>query len=50
VNFRSNPPALGYLISSAVNLGVAYGILAFEHEPEWLPVGFDPETILGRSE
>jgi hypothetical protein len=24
---------------------ITYGVLPFEHEPEWLPGGFDPKTI-----
>ena len=50
VNFQENPAPLSYLVSAADSLGVHYGILPFEHAPEWLPVGFDPKTILGQNE
>jgi len=50
VEFQENPAPLSYLVSAADALKVHYGILPFEHELQWLPVGFDPKTILGRSE
>lgn len=50
VNLQENPAPLAYFVSAADALGVPYGILPFERAPEWLPVGFDPNTILGRSE
>ncbi|MGO9619817.1 MAG: hypothetical protein ACLPT6_00235 [Desulfobaccales bacterium] len=50
VNFQENPAPLSYLVSAADAVGVLYGILPFEHAPEWLPGGFDPNTIRGRSE
>ncbi len=50
VNLKENPAPLAYLVSAADALGVPYGILPFEHAPEWLPVGFDPKTMRGRSE
>ncbi|MGO9176111.1 MAG: hypothetical protein ACLQED_08220 [Desulfobaccales bacterium] len=49
VDFQENPAPLSYLVSAADAHGVHYGILPFEHELQWLPVGFDPKTILGRS-
>jgi len=49
VNFQENPAPLSYLVAAADDLGVHYGILPFEHAPEWLPAGFDPKTIRGRS-
>lgn len=37
--------ALGTLIYRADAKGVSYGILPFEHAPEWLPGGFDPKSM-----
>jgi len=50
VNLQENPAPLAHLVSAADALGVAYGILPFQHAPEWLPVDFDPKTIRVRSE
>jgi hypothetical protein len=50
VNLQENPAPLGHLVSPADVLGVPYGILPFEHAPEWLPGEFDPSTILVQSE
>jgi hypothetical protein len=49
LDVRVSPASLGWLISTAERFGVSYGILQFEHEPQWLPGGFDPKTILGQS-
>lgn len=40
--------ALGILIAAADRSGIVYGILPFEHAPEWLPGVFDPKTIAVR--
>jgi hypothetical protein len=50
VNLQENPAPLAYLVSAADAIGVAYGILPFQDKPEWLPAGFDPNTIQGQSE
>ena len=44
VNLQASVAPFGWLVASADIHGVSYGILPFEHEPEWLPVGFDPST------
>jgi hypothetical protein len=45
VNFQASPSALCWLVTSAERHGIAYGIVPFADEPQWLPVGFDPMTI-----
>lgn len=45
VNLIESPGPLGYLISFAHETKVAYGLLPFEREPQWLPSGFDPKPI-----
>ena len=50
VNLQENPAPLAYFVSAADALGVPYGILPFEHAPQWLPVDFDPNTIRVRSD
>ncbi len=35
----------GCLVREAEDLSISYGILPLEHEPQWLPAGFDPKTI-----
>ncbi len=50
VNLQENPAPFAYLVSAADALGVPYGILPFEHAPQWLPAGFDPKTIWVQSE
>ena len=42
-------PALGDLISRCTQFGIAYRILPFDGEPQWLPAGFGPNTIPARS-
>jgi hypothetical protein len=49
LNFQESPEPLGLLIAAAAALGFSYGILPFEHAPQWLPVGFDPNTIMAGS-
>lgn len=49
INMQENPALLAYLVYAADFLKVPYGILPFGHEPEWLPVGFDPKTIQAQS-
>jgi hypothetical protein len=50
VNLRENVTVLGYLIAYAEERQIPYGILPFEHEPQWLPAGLNPSTTLVRSE
>ena len=50
VNFQESPVSLSRFVCAADVHGVLYGILPFEHAPEWLPVGLDSNTILVRSE
>jgi hypothetical protein len=45
VNFQAAPSALSWLVTTAERLDIPYGILPFDAEPQWLPVGFDPSTI-----
>lgn len=50
VNFQESPVSLSWFVCAADDHEVPYGILPFEHAPEWLPAGFDSSTILARSE
>lgn len=50
VNFQNSPAALSWLVSFAERHGFHYGILQLDAEPQWLPAGFDPTSILGRDE
>jgi hypothetical protein len=50
VNFQAHPVALATLVKGAVAHGLTYGILQLDAEPQWLPAGIDPKTILDRSE
>lgn len=36
--------ALAWLVATADRLGLPYGILRLESEPQWLPADFDPNT------
>jgi hypothetical protein len=45
INVQASVAPLGWLVANAEQLKVSYGILPFEHEPQWLPGGFDPSTI-----
>jgi hypothetical protein len=47
---RETPAPLGWLVSYAELHKIRYGILPFEREPEWLPAGFDPKTILAQND
>jgi hypothetical protein len=49
LDLHKNTAALGWLIACAEKLGISQGLLAFEHEPQWLPAGFDPKPIQDRS-
>src|ERR1700681_4471709 len=40
VNFHKSPSALSWLVTSAERHGIPFGILPFDEEPQWLPVGF----------
>jgi len=44
VDLTKGPGALGYLISFAHEGHISYGILPFEHAPQWLPADFDPKS------
>jgi hypothetical protein len=43
LNVRESPAALGWLIGSAEQHGIQYGILPFAQAPEWIPARFDPK-------
>ncbi len=45
LNLQKSVAPLGWLVAVAEQKAVSYGLLPFEHEPEWLPAGFDPSTI-----
>jgi len=49
VNAQKSFAPLAHLVALAEQRRVTYGILPFEREPEWLPGGFDPNTIRGQS-
>jgi hypothetical protein len=49
LDLTERPASLGWLIATAETKGVSYGLLPFEHAPQWLPVGFDPKTIQGQN-
>ena len=48
LNLRESVEPFGRLVFLAERAGIPYGLLPFEHEPEWLPADFDPNTILAR--
>jgi hypothetical protein len=48
LNAKNSISSVGNLIATAIEIQVSYGIVAFEHAPEWLPGGFDPRTIRGQ--
>jgi len=50
LNLQKPLVPLGHLVSLAESNQVAYRILAFEPEPQWLPSGADPNCILAHSE
>jgi len=45
LDVASNPAPLAWLVTTAEHHGIRYGILPFDGEPQWLPAGFDPNTI-----
>ncbi len=47
VNVQSSMSGLAALVAHADTLAVSYGILPLEHEPRWLPAGFDSKPKLG---
>jgi hypothetical protein len=46
LNLKQSTEPFGQLVHLAQREGIAFGLLAFEREPEWLPADFDPNTIL----
>ncbi len=46
LNMRETVEPFGQLVYLAQREGIPYGLLPFEHAPEWLPADFDPNTIL----
>ncbi len=44
INLQKSVAPLGWLVSKAEQKDIAYGLLPFEHAPEWLPDAFDPST------
>ena len=48
LHFQESISPVGWLIALADRQEIAYGLLPFERAPEWLPAGFDPDTIRGR--
>jgi hypothetical protein len=49
LNLEQDIAPLGWLISIASEKKLAFGILPFEHKPQWLPAGFYPETMAAQS-
>ena len=45
LNLQESVESLGVLIYFAETKGIAYGVLAFERAPQWLPGSFDPSTL-----
>jgi hypothetical protein len=50
LNLEKSVSALGWLISSAEDRALSYGILPFERKPVWLPAGFYPGTSQGQTD
>ena len=52
LNLQKSIQPFGRLVYICERFGVSYGLLGFEHEPEWLPenYGSTPDTIPARSE
>ena len=46
LNLRETVEPFGHLVYLEQRGGISYGLLPFEHAPEWLPADFDPNTIL----
>ncbi len=44
LNLQKSVGPLGWLVAMAEQANIAYGLLPFEHAPEWLPISFDPNT------
>ena len=49
LDLQKSVASLGWLVSLAEQRAIGYGLLPFEHAPEWLPAGFDPNTTQDRS-
>ena len=49
LSLQKSVAPLGWLVASAEQMGVSYGLLPFEHEPEWLPANSNPSTILAQN-
>ncbi len=45
LNLQESVEPLGVLIYFAQSKGIAYGVLALERAPQWLPGGFDPSSL-----
>jgi len=48
LHLKQSVAELGWLTVYAEQQAIKYGIVSFENAPEWLPGGFDPNTIQGR--
>jgi hypothetical protein len=49
VNMRIDPVPLGLLVVGAHQHGIAFRLLPFVDEPQWLPAASDPTSTPGRS-
>jgi hypothetical protein len=49
IDLQTSMSFLGYLIAAADNFGISAGTLPLPNAPQWLPAGFDPTPIPGRS-
>jgi hypothetical protein len=49
VNIQISPAPLGFLVAGAEENRVAYKILSFDAEPQWLPVSSGPMPIPAHS-
>ena len=43
INVQQSPAAFAQLVAACEQQKFRYEVLAIEHEPRWLPVGFDPK-------
>jgi hypothetical protein len=49
VNLRIDPVPLGLLVAGAHEHGIAFRLLPFADEPQWLPAASGPTSTPGRS-